>query len=189
MLFGIVPQAGPATLVCTAHAADSMAISADFWPGVQYTNRRAAEPSSRERSGSVRSRVTPVAIDRLPGSTTRIRNGIRRKDEMLKIKEIAATLAILGSGALAVSACNKDKQATETPEAAGGGDAAGAEAADGEKAEGSCGGAAEGSCGGDKAEGEGEKAEGSCGGAKGEGSCGGAKGEGSCGGAEKEGGG
>lgn len=113
---------------------------------------------------------------------------------MLKIKEIAATLAILGSGALAVSACNKDKQAIETPEAAGGGDAAGAKAG-AEKAEGSCGGAAEGSCGGDhagdgeKAKGEGEKAEGD--GEKAEGSCGAGKdGEASCGAGKKpEGGG
>jgi hypothetical protein len=84
---------------------------------------------------------------------------------MLKIKEIAATLAILGSGALVVSGCNKDKEATETPGGAG-------EA----KPEGSCGGEkAEGSCGG-------EKKEGSCGGEKTEGSCGGEKTEGSCGG-------
>lgn len=85
---------------------------------------------------------------------------------MLKIKEIAATLAILGSGALAVSACNKDKQATENPDgAAAEGDAAAPEgdaaapegdaaapegdaAAEGEKAEGSCGGEA--GCGGEK---------------------------------------
>ncbi len=88
---------------------------------------------------------------------------------MLKIKEIAATLAILGSGALAVSACNKEKQTTENPdgaaaeggdaaadggdatEPAGEGDAAAAEgdaAAEGEKAEGSCGGEA--GCGGEK---------------------------------------
>ena len=88
---------------------------------------------------------------------------------MLKIKEIAATLAILGSGALAVSACNKDKQATETPDGAAGegdatapegdapeGDAAAPEgdaAAEGEKAEGSCGGEA--GCGGEKKEGGG----------------------------------
>ena len=86
---------------------------------------------------------------------------------MLKIKEIAATLAILGSGALVVSGCNKDKEATETPAGAGGEET---------KPEGSCGGEkAEGSCGG-------EKKEGSCGGEKKEGSCGGEKAEGSCGG-------
>jgi hypothetical protein len=101
-------------------------------------------------------------------------NGIRRNIQMLKIKEIAATLAILGSGALAVSACNKDKQTTENPDgaaaeggdpAAGDGDAAAPEgegdaaapegdaAAEGEKAEGSCGGEA--GCGGEKKEGGG----------------------------------
>jgi hypothetical protein len=90
---------------------------------------------------------------------------------MLNIKEIAATLAILGSGALVLTGCEKDKEATETPAAAGG---AGEEA----KPEGSCGGEkAEGSCGGEKKEGScgGEKAEGSCGGEKAEGSCGGEK--------------
>ena len=79
---------------------------------------------------------------------------------MLNIKEIATTLAILGSGALVLGGCNKDKQATEQPGGAGGET----------KAEGSCGeGKTEGSCG------EG-KTEGSCGEGKGE-----AKAEGSCG--------
>jgi uncharacterized low-complexity protein len=84
---------------------------------------------------------------------------------MLNIKEIAATLAILGSGTLMVTGCEKDKPATETP----GGDAAApaAEASCGEgKTEGSCGeGKTEGSCGE-------KKAEGSCGEGKTEGSCG-----------------
>lgn len=97
----------------------------------------------------------------------------------MNLKSIATTLAILGSGVLTLSGCDKDKPATEvpaTPEAAGekgegtcGGD---------KKAEGNCGGdKAEGSCGGDKADGHKEGAEGSCGGdhKKGEGSCGGDK--------------
>ncbi|MBX7080891.1 MAG: hypothetical protein U0168_21515 [Nannocystaceae bacterium] len=85
---------------------------------------------------------------------------------MLNIKEIATTLAILGSGALVLGGCNKDKQATEQP------------AAEGEKA-------AEGSCG-EKKDGEGscgEKKDGeaSCGEKKAEGSCGEKAAEGSCG--------
>ena len=90
---------------------------------------------------------------------------------MANLKDIAATLAILGSGALLVG-CGKDKPATEVPagdEAAGGGDAA----AGGEEA--SCSGdktGEEASCSGDKT---GEEA--SCSGDKaaagGEGSCGG----------------
>ncbi len=79
---------------------------------------------------------------------------------MLNIKEIAATLALLGSGSLMMTGCEKDKPTTETP--GGDGAATGAEASCGEKkAEGSCGeGKTEGSCG----EGKGEhKAEGSCG--------------------------
>jgi uncharacterized low-complexity protein len=73
---------------------------------------------------------------------------------MANLKDIAATLAILGSGVLVMSGCGKDKPATEVPA--------------GEGAAGEPG--AEGSCGGDKAaEGEGEAApedaaEGSCGG-------------------------
>lgn len=91
---------------------------------------------------------------------------------MANLKDIAATLAILGSGALVMSGCGKDKPATETP--------AGAEAAPTDGAEGSCGGEkAEGSCGGEKAEGscgaEGEEApaEGEEAAAEGEASCGG----------------
>ena len=75
---------------------------------------------------------------------------------MLNIKEIATTLAILGSGALVLGGCNKDKQATEQP------------AAEGEKA-------AEGSCG------EKKDGEASCGEKKAEGSCGEKAAEGSCG--------
>ncbi len=84
---------------------------------------------------------------------------------MLNIKEIAATLALLGSGSLMVTGCEKDAPATETP----GGDAAAP--------------AAEGSCGEKKAEGScGEgKTEGSCGEGKTEGSCGEKKAEGACG--------
>ncbi len=74
---------------------------------------------------------------------------------MLNIKEIATTLAILGTGAIALSGCKKDTQTTEQPAGAGGETEAPA---------------GEGSCGGEKKEGEG-----SCGGEKkeGEGSCGG----------------
>ncbi len=98
----------------------------------------------------------------------------------MDLKSIATTLAFLGTGALTLTACDKDAPATETPAAP---------AAEG-AAEGSCGGdKAEGSCGGEKAEGScgGEKAEGSCGGEKAEGSCGGEKAEGSCGGEKSEG--
>jgi len=91
---------------------------------------------------------------------------------MANLKDIAATLAILGSGALVMSGCGKDKPATEVPaggEAAPAGDAAGGETP------------AEGSCG---AGGEEKPAEGSCGagGAEGEKACGEAGGEKSCGG-------
>jgi hypothetical protein len=78
----------------------------------------------------------------------------------MNIKDIAATLAILGSGALLVG-CGKDKPATEAP---GGAEAAptdaGGEAKCGEGHEG------EGHCGEDKAEGGGEEADGeaACGG-------------------------
>jgi hypothetical protein len=87
---------------------------------------------------------------------------------MANLKDIAATLAILGSGALVMSGCGKDKPATEVPA----GDAAA--------------GGAEASCSGDKAGGEaacsGEKAEGSCSGEKTEGEAAPPEGEGSCGG-------
>jgi len=84
----------------------------------------------------------------------------------MKLKDIASTLAVLGSGALFLSGCDKEKPATEVPDAA-------VPAAD--SAEGSCGAddhPADGHCGGDTADAEGE---GSCGGdkAEGEGSCGG----------------
>ncbi len=101
----------------------------------------------------------------------------------MDLKSIATTLAFLGTGALAMTGCDKDKPATETPAAPAAGDAA----------EGACGAdKAEGACGAEKAEGEGscgaaaegtEEAEG-----EGEGSCGAeaegteeAEGEGSCG--------
>jgi len=91
---------------------------------------------------------------------------------MTNLKSIAATLALLGSGAFAITGCDKkDTGATETP--------GGKEAAPAEKAEGSCGAEkAEGSCGAEK-----EKAEGSCGAEKAEGE---EKAEGSCGAAEEE---
>jgi hypothetical protein len=119
-------------------------------------------------------RVTPGAIDRLPGSNIPDENELRRNIEMLKIKEIAATLAILGTGAFAVAACNKEKQTTETPgDTAGeGGDAA----AEGGDAAAEAGGDAAAEAGADaaaaEAGAEGEKAEASCGGEQG---CGGEK--------------
>lgn len=94
----------------------------------------------------------------------------------MNLKSIATTLALLGSGALAMTGCEKDAPATETPGGAeGAADAAeGSCGADKAEGEGSCGAEGEGSCGGEKAEGEGE---GSCGAEKaeegGEGSCGG----------------
>lgn len=107
----------------------------------------------------------------LPGPTT-----IRREDDIMNIKDIAATLAILGSGALVMTGCGKEKPATETPGGAeatpeAGGDAAEAKCGEGHTEEGHCGAAEE------AAGGEGDAAaEGSCGGAAKEG------GEGSCGG-------
>ncbi len=96
----------------------------------------------------------------------------------MNLKEIATTLAVLGSGALALSGCDKEKPATEVPgDAAVPTDAAG---------EGSCASddhPGEGHCGDDKGEAAGE---GSCGGDKAEGSCGAEKGEGSCGGEKAE---
>ncbi|MGH1344020.1 MAG: hypothetical protein ACRBN8_20850 [Nannocystales bacterium] len=88
----------------------------------------------------------------------------------MKLKDIASTLAVLGSGALFLSGCDKEKPATEVPDAA-------VPAA--EAGEGSCSAddhPADGHCGGDTADAEGE---GSCGGEKAEGE---AEGEGSCGG-------
>lgn len=89
----------------------------------------------------------------------------------MKFKDIATTLAVLGSGALFLSGCDKEKPATEVPDAAApaapGADGAEASCAAGDHPDdGHCGGdtaeaEGEGSCGGDKAEGEGE---GSCGG-------------------------
>ncbi len=86
---------------------------------------------------------------------------------MANLKDIAATLAILGSVSFMVTGCKKDS--SEVP---AGDEAAGEKSCGGDKAEKSCGGEGEGSCGGDHAEGEG-----SCGGdkAEGEGSCGGDK--------------
>jgi hypothetical protein len=91
---------------------------------------------------------------------------------MANIKDIAATLAILGSGVLVMSGCGKDKPATEVP---AGGDAAGGEAekscgGEGEKA---CGGEGEAAADGGEAAGEGEAAADGGGEAAPEGSCGG----------------
>jgi hypothetical protein len=101
---------------------------------------------------------------------------------MYNLKTIAATLAVLGSGSLTLTGCDKDKAATENPGAAAGehGEAScSANKAEGscsaDKAEGSCSAdKAEGSCSADKTEGA-DKAEGSCSAdKKAEGSCGGA---------------
>ena len=88
----------------------------------------------------------------------------------MNLKDIAATLAILGSGALAMTGCGKDKPATEVPagdEAAPTDAGAEAKCSAGHTDEGHCGDEAapapegEASC---SAEGGEEKAEGSCGG-------------------------
>lgn len=93
----------------------------------------------------------------------------------MNLKDIAATLAVIGGGALVMTGCGKDKPATEVP---AGTDAA--PAADG-GGEASCGAEGEGSCGGEG----GAAAEG---GGEGEGSCGGeGEGEASCSGEEAEG--
>lgn len=85
----------------------------------------------------------------------------------MNLKQIATTLAVLGTGSLALAGCEKDAAPTEVPGAA---DAPAA-------GEASC--AAddhpgEGHCGDDAAGGEDAEGEGSCGGegAEGEGSCG-----------------
>jgi uncharacterized low-complexity protein len=68
---------------------------------------------------------------------------------MANLKDIAATLAILGSGVLVMSGCGKDKPATEVPAGDAAADPAGEASCSGDKA------AGEGSCSGDKAAGEG----------------------------------
>ena len=74
---------------------------------------------------------------------------------MTDLKHIVATLAILGTGTLGITACDKGGDSTNNPDA----DAAPADgegSCSGDKAEGSCSGdKAEGSCSG---EGEGEEA-------------------------------
>ena len=72
----------------------------------------------------------------------------------MNIKDIAATLAILGSGALVMSGCGKDAPATEVPgeEAAPAADAEASCAADDHPDEGHCG---DDAAGGDEAAGEG----------------------------------
>ncbi len=84
-------------------------------------------------------------------------------ETMANLKQIAATLAILGSGALVFTGCEKKGEATETPGGAGG-DAGGGDAAGGDAGGG--GDAADGGGGGDAAEakcGEGHTEEGHCG--------------------------
>ena len=90
----------------------------------------------------------------------------------MNLKDIAATLAVLGGGALVMSGCGKDKPTTEVPSgtdpapAADGGEAScGAEGAEGE---GSCSGEtapAGDAPEGDAPEGDAPEGEGSCGGA------------------------
>jgi len=83
----------------------------------------------------------------------------------MNLKEIATTLAVLGTGALVFTGCDKEAPATEVPDAAAATPEAGEGscAADDHPGEGHCGddvaADGEGSCG---AEGEGD-AEGSCG--------------------------
>ncbi len=88
----------------------------------------------------------------------------------MKLKDIATTLAVLGTGALVLTGCDKEKPATEVPDAAAPAAEAGEAscAADDHPGEGHCGadgeaeeGDGEGSCGAEKAE---EGGEGSCGG-------------------------
>lgn len=85
----------------------------------------------------------------------------------MNLKQIATTLAVLGTGAFALTGCDKEAPATEVP------DAAAPAAADGEASCAADDHPGEGHCGGDGEEGEGE---GSCGAEKAEG-----EGEGSCG--------
>lgn len=84
---------------------------------------------------------------------------------MANLKQIAATLAILGSGALITTGCEKGGDATEVP---GGGDAPAAGDTAGDAADAA--GDAAGDAGGDAAEakcGEGHSEEGHCGAAEG----------------------
>jgi uncharacterized low-complexity protein len=77
----------------------------------------------------------------------------------MNIKDIAATLAILGSGALVMTGCGKDKPASEVP---GGTEAAPTDAAEAKCGEGH---AEEGHCGDEAAApADDEDGEGSCGG-------------------------
>jgi hypothetical protein len=84
---------------------------------------------------------------------------------MANLKQIAATLAILGSGALVFTGCKKDGETTEVP----GGDGAGDTATDaaGDTAGDAAGGDAGGDAGGGEAAeakcGEGHTEEGHCG--------------------------
>ncbi len=110
------------------------------------------------------SRVTPGST--IPALLTGPTTDSKEEDDVMNIKDIAATLAILGSGALAMTGCGKDKPATEVPA----GDEAAAPTGEGEAKCGE-GHAGEGHCGDEAAApaGEGEAApegegEGSCGG-------------------------
>ena len=78
---------------------------------------------------------------------------------MANLKTIAATLAVLGSGAL-VMGCNKEKQTTETPDGGGAADGGDAAAADADAA---ADGAADAAGGGEASCGEGHTEEGHCG--------------------------
>ena len=94
----------------------------------------------------------------------------------MNIKEIATTLAILGTGSLAAMGCGKEQQpATEVPGDAAAADPA-ADATDAGEATCSEGHEGEGHCEGEAAEEGGEEAaeeggEASCSGEEGEGSC------------------
>lgn len=94
------------------------------------------------------------------------------QEDLMNIKEIATTLAILGTGSLVVAGCNKDAPATEVPAGvdAPAADAGEANCAEGHTEEGHCGGAD-----GEAAADGGEEGEASC---SGEGE--GAEGEASC---------
>ena len=77
---------------------------------------------------------------------------------MANLKTIAATLAVLGSGAL-VMGCNKEKQTTETPDGGGAADGGDAAADDADAAADDAAAAA----GGEATCGEGHTEEGHCG--------------------------
>jgi hypothetical protein len=74
----------------------------------------------------------------------------------MNLKHIATTIALLGSGALVLTACNKEKGSTEVPGGEGGEAGEAQCAADDHPAEGHCGG--DSADGADAAEGDAEEA-------------------------------